>query len=84
MLAIASVLYLLGDYVIRFIFLTEDYNVTVQFPIKIQFPFETQQSPMFECLVVTIFLHVMLTVSMHSILNGLILTLVTLYFTSIF
>lgn len=77
----ATVLYLLGDYVVRFIFLTENYNETLrQLPIKIQFPFETQHSPMFEFLVVTIFLHVMLHVCMLCILNGLILTLVRIFF----
>jgi len=78
--ATVALLYLLGDYVIRFVFLNEDQNHTLrQFPIKIQFPFETQQSPMFEVLVVTIALHVMLHVSILCILNGLVLTLVTIY-----
>ncbi|XP_011862442.1 PREDICTED: uncharacterized protein LOC105559043 [Vollenhovia emeryi] len=74
--AIVAVFFLLGDYIIRFAFLTEAYNVTLrQFPIKIQFPFETQQSPVFEFLLVSIFLHVMLHVCTMSIINGLILTL---------
>ncbi|XP_011155704.2 odorant receptor 13a [Solenopsis invicta] len=73
----ATVLYLLGDYVIQYMFITEDYNITLrQLPIKIQFPFETQQSPIFEFLVVTIFLHVMLHVCMLCLINGLIFTLV--------
>ncbi|XP_071569016.1 odorant receptor 13a-like [Temnothorax nylanderi] len=75
--AIASAFYLLGDYVIRFIFLTKDYNATLrQLPMKIQFPFETQQSPMFECFVVSLFLHAMLQVWSMAILNGLIFALV--------
>ncbi|XP_024879262.1 odorant receptor 13a-like isoform X1 [Temnothorax curvispinosus] len=74
---IGSALYLLGDDVVRFIFPTKDYNVTIrQLPIKIQFPFETQQSPIFEFFVVSTFLHGMLQVWSIAILNGLIITLV--------
>lgn len=77
--ATVALLYLSGDYVIRFVFLIKDQNDTLrQFPIRIQFPFETQQSPIFELLVVTISLHVMLHVSILCILNGLVLTLVTI------
>jgi len=76
--AIVAVLYLLGDYVIRFVFFTENQNDTLrQLPIKIQFPFETQQSPTFEFLVVTLFLHVAIHACTIAILNGLMLTLVT-------
>lgn len=77
--AIVAALYLIGDYVIHFIFLTERYNDTVrQLPIRIQVPFEIQhtQSPIFEFITVTIFLHVMLEVWSIAILNGLIFTLV--------
>ncbi|XP_071568909.1 odorant receptor 22c-like [Temnothorax nylanderi] len=75
--AITGILYFLGDYVIRFIFLTENYNVTLrQLPMKIQLPFETQQSPMFEFLVVSLFLHAMLQIWSMATLNGLIFTLV--------
>ncbi|XP_071644028.1 odorant receptor 4-like isoform X1 [Temnothorax longispinosus] len=74
---IATALFLFGDYVIRFIFVTEHYNDTVwQFPIKIQFPFEYTQSPMVEFLVIAVSLHVILHVCMISILNGFIFTLV--------
>ncbi|XP_018401528.1 PREDICTED: LOW QUALITY PROTEIN: uncharacterized protein LOC108778764 [Cyphomyrmex costatus] len=59
--AVATVLYLLGDYVIRFVSLTDDQNDTLrQLPIKIQLPFETQQSPLFEFLAVTIFLYTLI------------------------
>ncbi|XP_071569004.1 odorant receptor 22c-like [Temnothorax nylanderi] len=75
--AIAAVLYFLGDYVVRSVFLTADYNDTLrQLPIKIQLPFDSQQSPMFEFLVVTLFLHIMLHTFTVSIFNGLIFTLV--------
>lgn len=74
---VIGVFYLLGQYTIRFIFLTKDHNDTVrEFPIGVHFPFETQQSPMFEFLVVTIILHVMLHVFTVSTLNGLIFTVV--------
>ncbi|XP_018364808.1 PREDICTED: odorant receptor 13a-like [Trachymyrmex cornetzi] len=75
--AVVAVLYLLGDYVIRFVFFTDNQNDTLrQLPIKIQFPFETQQSPTFEFLVVTLFLHVAIHACTIAILNGLMLTLV--------
>lgn len=83
--AVVAVLYLLGDYVIRFAFLTADYNDTLrQLPIRIQFPFETQQSPTFEFLVVTLFLHVTLHACTIAILNGLILTLVIHIYTYLY
>lgn len=76
---ITAVFYLLGDYVIRFVHLSGDYNDTFrQFPIKVQFPFETQQSPVFELLAVILFLHVMLNACTLSIVNALISTLVSL------
>ncbi|XP_036141352.1 odorant receptor 13a [Monomorium pharaonis] len=75
---IIGILYLLGEYVIRnFVLLIEDHNDTLrQFPIKIYFPFETQQWPVFEFLFVTIFLHVILHVCVVFLINGLIFTLV--------
>lgn len=75
--AIVAVLYLSGEYVIRFV-LSEHYNDTVwQLPIKLQFPFDTQHSPTFEFLVVILFLHVTIHASTIAVFNGLILTLVT-------
>jgi len=66
------------DVVICSVFSTADYNDTLrQFPVKIQFPFETQQSPMFEFIVITLFLHGTVHDCSIAILNGLILTLVT-------
>ncbi|XP_012523055.2 LOW QUALITY PROTEIN: odorant receptor 22c [Monomorium pharaonis] len=74
---IVATLYLLGDYVIRFVFVTEKYNDTVrQLPIKIQFPFDIQQSPIFEFTAVTVFIHTMLQLWTIAIVNGLIFTLV--------
>lgn len=75
--AIAGVLYVLSDYAIHFVSLVDDYNDTLrQLPIKIQLPFEYEQSPIFELLVVILFLHTMLHVCAVAILNGLIFTLV--------
>ncbi|XP_071644125.1 odorant receptor 22c-like isoform X1 [Temnothorax longispinosus] len=74
---VAAVLYVLGDYVIRFVYSTKDYNNTLrQLPIKMLLPFETEQSPIFELLVVTLFLHVILISFTVAVLNGLIFTLV--------
>jgi len=75
---IITIIYLLGDYVICSIFLNENYNNTVrQLPIKIQFPFEIQQSPKFEFIAVIIFIHTLLQVWTNTIVNGLVFTLVT-------
>jgi len=75
---IAAVFYLLGGYAIRFMYLSGDYNDTLrQLPVKIQFPFEIQQSPIFELLTVTLFLHVMLNSCTLATLNSLISTLVS-------
>lgn len=75
----AAILYLLGDYVIRFVYLTKDYNnSSLQFPIKAQFPFETEQSPIFELLVLVLFLHTMSDSFAIVIVNGLIFSLVSL------
>ncbi|XP_011870708.1 PREDICTED: uncharacterized protein LOC105563604 [Vollenhovia emeryi] len=76
--SITAAFYLLGEYAIRFVYLSGDYNDTFrQFPIKVQFPFETQQSPIFELLAVTLFLHVMLNACTLAIVNALISTLVS-------
>lgn len=76
--AIAAVLYVLGDYAICFVYSTKDYNDTLrQLPVKMLLPFETEQSPIFELLVVTLFLHVILISFTVAVLNGLIFTLVS-------
>lgn len=78
--AIVAAFYLSGEYIIRFIFLSEHYNDTVrQLPIKLQFPFEIQHIslPIFEFIAVIIFLHAILQVWSIAILNALIFTLVT-------
>ncbi|XP_072750380.1 odorant receptor 4-like isoform X2 [Anoplolepis gracilipes] len=73
----ASVFYLLGDYAFRFVYLTKDYNNSLrQFPVKAQFPFESEQSPIFELLVLVLFLHVMSDSFAIAIVNGLIFSLV--------
>lgn len=74
---IVGIFYFLGEYAIRFVFVTKDYNNTLRrLPITIEFPFESQQSPTYEFLVVTIVLHGLLHVFTVSILNGLIFTVV--------
>ncbi|XP_071644084.1 odorant receptor 22c-like [Temnothorax longispinosus] len=76
-IAVATVTYFLGDYVTRFIFLTEDYNDTLRwFPIRTEFPHETLQSPMFEFLFVIMLLHAMLHGGAAGTVDGLIFTLV--------
>ncbi|KYM97080.1 hypothetical protein ALC62_12188 [Cyphomyrmex costatus] len=73
---VAAVLYVLGDYAIRFVYSTNDYNDTLrQLPIKVLLPFETEQSPIFELLVAILFLHVIIVSFVVAVLNGLIFTL---------
>ncbi|XP_077261499.1 odorant receptor 82a-like isoform X1 [Temnothorax americanus] len=75
--AVATVIYFLGEYVTRFIFLTEDYNDTLRrFPVRTEFPHETLQSPMFEFLFVILLLHAMLHGGAAGTVDGLIFTLV--------
>ncbi|XP_011862384.1 PREDICTED: odorant receptor 22c-like [Vollenhovia emeryi] len=74
--AFVAVFYILGEYAIRFLFLSEYNNTERQLPVKIQLPFDSQQSPIFEFIVVALFLHVLLQICMFCTLNGLILTLV--------
>lgn len=79
--AIAGVLYLLGEYAIRFLYLSENYNDTLrQLPIKIQLPFDMERSPTYELLLLILFVHVMLNVCTVAVINALILTLVSFTF----
>ncbi|KAG5326914.1 OR67C protein, partial [Acromyrmex heyeri] len=74
---VAAVLYVLGDYAIRFVYTSKDHNDTLrQLPIKVLLPFETEQSPIFELLVAIMFLHIILVSLLVAVLNGLIFTLV--------
>nr|XP_012219954.1 PREDICTED: odorant receptor 22c-like [Linepithema humile] len=74
---ISGVFYVLGDYAIHIMHLVSDNNDTLrQLPMKVQLPFETEQSPIFEVLVVTLFLHVMANSFTIALLNGLIFSLV--------
>lgn len=78
---VAAILYVLGDYVIRFVYSAKDYNNTLrQLPIKLLLPFEAERSPIFELLLVTLFLHVIIISLTVAVLNGLIFTLVSLVF----
>lgn len=78
---VAAVLYVLGDYAIRFVYSAKNYNDTLrQLPIKVLLPFETEQSPIFELLVAILFLHIILVSFVVAVLNGLIFTLVSLVF----
>lgn len=78
---VAAILYVLGDYVIRFVYVTNEHNNTLrQLPIKLLLPFEIEQTPIFELLFVTLFLHLVLISFTVAVLNGLIFTLVSLTF----
>ncbi|XP_018401478.1 PREDICTED: uncharacterized protein LOC108778724 [Cyphomyrmex costatus] len=74
---LAAISYSLGGYAISFVYLPGDHNNTLrQFPIKVQFPLTTQQSPIFELLAVTQFLLILFNSYMLSIITALISTLI--------
>lgn len=76
-----AVLYLLGEYAIRAAHIIGDKNNTFrQLPIKVQLPFETEQSPIFELSFAILFLHVMANTITVSLINGLIFSLVSIIF----
>ncbi|XP_014483805.1 PREDICTED: odorant receptor 22c-like [Dinoponera quadriceps] len=71
---IAAILYLLSDYALN---KDKSDNITSRsFPIKLTFPFEAEESPAYELLVLTLFLHGILNVFTVTIVNALIFTLV--------
>jgi len=67
------IFYFVGNYVSRRTVST-DFR---EFPIQIQFPFHTTDSPIFEFIVLGLFLHVWETAIVIALLNSLILTLVS-------
>lgn len=76
-LTIAGVLYLLGDYAVCIVHLMKGDNDTSRpFPIKILVPFDAERSPIYELLVIFLFLHAMLNTYTVGILNALIFSLV--------
>lgn len=48
-----------------------------KFPIQVQFPFEVQETPIYEFVFVGLFFHVLETAIVIAMLNALILTLVS-------
>jgi hypothetical protein len=48
-----------------------------EFPMQVQFPSDTTDSPIFELIVLGLFLHVWETATVIAVLNSLILTLVS-------
>lgn len=74
---LVTMLYLFANYAISIANLQEGNNNTSRpFPIKILLPFEAERSPVYELIVVILFLHVMLDVYTIATLNALIFTLV--------
>ncbi|XP_011148030.2 odorant receptor 22c-like [Harpegnathos saltator] len=72
-----AVLYYVGDYTLALMhFATAGNDTSRPFPMKILFPFEAERSPIYELLVVALFLHAMLNVYTLTTLNAFIFTLV--------
>lgn len=70
-------LYYIGDNAIAMMQQSEgDNDTTRPFPMKILLPFETDQSPIYELLVVALFVHAMFNVYTVTVVNSLIFTLV--------
>nr|XP_012219953.1 PREDICTED: odorant receptor 4-like [Linepithema humile] len=73
----AGILYGLGDYVIHVIHFIKDHNESGrQLPLKVQLPFKTDQSPIFEFLFIILFLLMITTSLTMAIINATILSLV--------
>lgn len=74
-----SVMYFAGDYAIGIVSLYKNDNDTTRpFPMKLMFPFDAQQSPIYELLVVVLFLYTMLHSYTIALLDALIFSLVCL------
>ncbi|KAF3054431.1 Odorant receptor 263 [Nylanderia fulva] len=54
---LAGVLYYMGDIAIQTNSVTDDYNKTLLIPIRVQLPLKFEQSPLFELIIVYVFLH---------------------------
>jgi len=72
--AMATVLYFIDSYLRRRI-VSEDGSR--EFPVQVKFPFELHKSPIFEFVIVGLFLHVLETATVIAMLNSLILALVS-------
>lgn len=74
---LSGVLYYTHNNVMAIVLQAKDDNDTLRpFPVKILFPFEAEQSPVYELLVVGIFLQSMLNVYALSVFDALLFTLV--------
>lgn len=57
-------------------------NSSRELPIKMEFPFEISESPIFECFLVGQFLYELLTASVVGMVNALLVSLVSLFIRS--
>jgi len=73
--AVSTVLYFIDSYIRRRT-VSEDEQFR-EFPVKVQLPLEAHESPIFEFVIVGLFLHVLETAIVIAMLNSLILTLVS-------
>ncbi|XP_067206896.1 odorant receptor 4-like [Linepithema humile] len=73
----AGILYGLGDYAIHVIHFIKNHNESGrQLPLKVQLPFKTDQSPIFEFLFIILFLLMITTALTMAIINATIFSLV--------
>jgi hypothetical protein len=73
--AVATVLYFIDSYARRRT-ISEDGRFR-EFPVQVKFSLELHESPIFEFVIVILFLHVLETATVIAMLNSLILTLVS-------
>lgn len=74
---LAGGLYMLGEIMIANVHLAKDYNDTSRpFPLKMLLPFKANQSPIYELVVVSLYVQGMLNACMIFIVNALLFTLV--------
>jgi len=73
--SLSTVFYFIGNYLShRKVSVDGDIR---EFPMQVQFPSDTTDSPIFELIVLGLFLHVWETATVIALLNSLILTLVS-------
>lgn len=75
--ALSTVFYFIGSHISRRTTAASDDGESREFPMQIQFPFDATGSPVFEFVVLGLFLHVLETATVIAIMNSLILTLVS-------
>lgn len=77
--ALAAFFLSIGEHMLQSIGNTNSIdNSSRELPIKMEFPFEVSESPIFECFLIGQFLYELLTASVVGMVNALLVSLVSL------